>query len=64
VFLYIKYLFIYEIKLSGLFADLCRVHIVLSVYASVDQKNIENNPYISLLVFLYLYNFIGYASKI
>jgi len=26
------------------FVDLCRVHIVFSVYASVDQKNIENNP--------------------
>jgi len=26
------------------FADLCRVHIVFSVYASVDPKNIENNP--------------------
>jgi len=26
------------------FVDLCRVYMVFSVYASVDQKNIENNP--------------------
>jgi len=45
----------YKEKLCALFCinrfvDLCRVHIFFSVYALVDQKNIENNPYYLLIL--------------